>query len=246
MNFIVGALLLLNSLSAYSTALLVGSITGSTPFADMSTAGNGVYFYGFSIDIMNDICKRLAMECIYSQTKIGDQLLALEQQTVDVVLLASPCGTIQLQPYALSLPYLTSHVSFIAMNNSPLKKGDPIKNLKIGVMKSTFYELLKNSPYQEYNQIIPFNSVPDLISGVLIHEVDVVVINSDIARYFVSNDLYKIKPIAEDVPLGEGYGIVALKKNVALINKINGAILDMQKDGTYLKIYNHYQPPVTK
>ncbi|MFA1369849.1 transporter substrate-binding domain-containing protein, partial [Legionella pneumophila] len=40
--------------------------------------------------------------------------------------------------------------------------------------------------------------------------------------------------------IGNGYGILALKNNAPLIMKINKALLQIEKDGTYLEIYNTY------
>ena len=40
--------------------------------------------------------------------------------------------------------------------------------------------------------------------------------------------------------MGEGYAIMAHKNNSDLIKKINQALLDMEQDGTYLRIYNRY------
>ncbi|HAT9397002.1 TPA: transporter substrate-binding domain-containing protein, partial [Legionella pneumophila subsp. pneumophila] len=39
---------------------------------------------------------------------------------------------------------------------------------------------------------------------------------------------------------GSGYGIIALKNQSALIDKINHILLEMEKDGSYLRIYNEY------
>ncbi|RYW67113.1 ABC transporter substrate-binding protein, partial [Legionella pneumophila] len=50
----------------------------------------------------------------------------------------------------------------------------------------------------------------------------------------------QLKLIGDKIPIGSGYGIIALKNQSALIDKINHILLEMEKDGSYLRIYNEY------
>lgn len=240
MKLFVFLILFLNSLCGFPRGLTVGVITGVPPFSEMSDSGAQTSFYGFSIDIMNNICVQLNRECIFSPLTLDTQFAALEEGKVDVLLLPIPYQFSRLSNYAVSLPYMVSRVQFVADKNSPIQKGAPIKNYKIGVMKTTFYDLLNKSPYKKDNTIVPFDNVPDLISSLMDHKVDLIVLNSAIAYYFVTNNTYGIKSVSKEMSLGDGYGIIALPENNALIKDINKAILTMQANGSYLSIYNKY------
>lgn len=239
MKFFVFLILFFNSIYGFSKDLMVGVITVPL-FSEMSTTPDGTYFFGFAIDIMSNICKQLNTKCIFSPLTLKNQFATLDEGTVDVVLLANPYELDKLSSYAISLPYMISKVRFLTLQSNPVKKGDPIKNFKIGVIKATYYDLLENTPYKNNNTIIPFDSVPDLLTSLVRGKIDLILLNSDIAYYFMNNNTYGIKAVSQEIVLGQGYGIIALPSNTALIQSINQAIINTQKDGTYLAIYNKY------
>ena len=219
---------------------MVGVITGAPPFSEMSDSGDHTYFYGFSIDIMNNICKQLNVGCVFSPLTMKTQFEALNLGKVDVLILATPYQVSHLRNYAVSLPYVVSRAQFVTLQDSTIQEGTLIDHFKIGVIKTTYYDLLKNSPYKKENTIIPFDSITDLISALIDHKLDLIVLNSAIAEYYINNDTYGVKTVSEEMTLGDGYGIIARPTNAALIREINKAILNMQADGSYIGIFNKY------
>ena len=192
MKVLIFILLLVNSIYVFSKELTIGVITAVPPFSEMSETSNGAYFFGFSIDVMTDICRKLQIKCTFSQVTLDTQFSALEDGTVDVVLLAYPYDFSKLSQFAISLPYLVSNVQFVTNGTSSLKKGDLIKNLKIGVIKTTFYNLLTQSPYGKDNEIVPFIGVDNLITALVEHQVDAILLNSAIAFYYINNPGYAV------------------------------------------------------
>lgn len=78
------------------------------------------------------------------------------------------------------------------------------------------------------------------MAGLTKGEVDVVMTDGQVADFWASNNGKLFKLLAQPIPLGSGYGIMALKSNQDLIHRINEAIAKMESDGTYLKIYLMY------
>ncbi|RUR13525.1 transporter substrate-binding domain-containing protein [Legionella sp. km772] len=240
MKLFVFLMLFLNAVYGFSKDLRVGVITGAPPFSEMSDDGKQPYFFGFSIDMMNTMCKLIKMHCVFSPLTLSNQFSTLEQRKIDVVLLASPYQLSQLSEYAVSLPYLVSRFQFVTTLDSPIPKGSEIKNYKIGALKTTYYDLLMSSPYHKDNTILSFDTIANLVSALIEHKVDIIALNSAIAFYYINNNTYGIKTISKEITLGDGYGIIALPDNEQIIKEINQAILTMQADGTYLSIYNKY------
>lgn len=52
------------------------------------------------------------------------------------------------------------------------------------------------------------------------------------------SNLFKL--VGKAIRSGDGYGIMANKNNADLITQINKALLQMENDGTYLRISNTY------
>ena len=239
----ISALLFLNSLVAISNPLVVGAITGVAPFSDISHTSDGTYFYGFSIDMMNAICQRIQQKCIFSPLTLTNQFEQLDRGAIDLLLLASPYTGELSNRYIASLPYVVSRVEFVTLKSNSINRISDIKQMKIGVIKTTFYELFSQTPYAKNNKIVTYNIVPDLLTALMQKKVDVIILNSALAWSYINNDLYSIKTVGNAISLGAGYGIVSLKKNAELIEKINKAILSIQADGTYVSIYSKYYKP---
>lgn len=243
MNRLILIFLFFYSLVAFTAPLSVGVIKSAPPFSEVSQTPQGPYYFGFSIDIMNTICKRINQQCVYSPVNLEQQFTALDQGSIDLLLLANPYESSDLNEYAVSLPYALSKIHFVAMASSPLKQLSDIRNTKIGVIKTTFYDLLMNSPYKTGNTIITYTTVADLITALAQKKVDVILLNSAIAYYFINNNMYDLKIVGQEVPMGGGYGIIALPNHADLIKEINKAILAMQADGSYIAIYQKYYNP---
>ena len=71
-------------------------------------------------------------------------------------------------------------------------------------------------------------------------EIDAILFNVNIFKYLSNNKIINFLPVGNPINIGNGYGILALKKNTNLINKVNTALLNIKNDGTYEKIYNKY------
>nr|WP_232002752.1 transporter substrate-binding domain-containing protein [Legionella sainthelensi] len=78
------------------------------------------------------------------------------------------------------------------------------------------------------------------MSDLVQHKIDVIALNNAIALTLLSNNYYDIKFVGSSVSMGDGYGIIALPDKEALIKKINEAILSIEKDGSYISIYQKY------
>ncbi|HAT9113156.1 TPA: transporter substrate-binding domain-containing protein, partial [Legionella pneumophila subsp. pneumophila] len=51
------------------------------------------------------------------------------------------------------------------------------------------------------------------------------------------------KLLGDSFPFGIGFGVVARLDQAELIEKINQALIEIENDGTYLKIYNLFFQP---
>jgi ABC-type amino acid transport substrate-binding protein len=151
-------------MGVYSKEIRVGVISGAPPFSSSYSTSKGIFFYGFSIDVMNAICNRIDVNCVYKTLSLTNQFQSLKEGSIDVLLLANPYEPEKLKQYAISLPYFISKVQFYANKNSTMNQL-ALVNLKIGVIATTFYNLLNQSPYREGNQIIPFTSIMECITS---------------------------------------------------------------------------------
>ncbi len=237
MKILVFISLFITNVLVHGAPVNVGVLNFAPPFS--SLAGEN-HYYGFTIDLMDNICKRINTECVYKSATMSRQFEQLEQGTIDISFLPIPISSKIPEQFIYSLPYLASNGQFLALEDSNIKTAGDIKNYKIGVVQDTLYPILADSNFARVNTIKGYPNITDMLTGLQNRDVDVIYVNASVARFIINNAMLHFKSIGNRITMGQGYGILALKKNAALIEKINNALVDMEADGTYLKIYNQY------
>ncbi|KGP62991.1 ABC transporter substrate-binding protein [Legionella norrlandica] len=224
---------------AYGKPLIIGVPEFAPPF--VSTSSGGTVFYGFNIDLMNSICKIIRMECAYKGMNLQKLFTSLNTGEVDIVLAPTPIVPTYNSDYIFSIPYLPSNVQFVTLkSNNTINTVKDLKGKKIGVLKYTLYGGLLEDNFQNLFELVEFPKIADMATALTNQDIDAVVLNANVAKYALSNSTTELKLIGEEVPIGNGYGILSLKKNAPLIKEINSALLKIEENGTYLTIYNTY------
>lgn len=235
-RLLVIVLLLLNSL-AHSDALTVGVLKFAPPFSAQS--GNGNHFFGFAVDLMDAICLRIEQQCTYVGIELDQQLQDLEDGNIDLVIAPNP-----IQPsmgnYRFSLPYLASNGQFISLKNSGINSIAELKNRQLGVLRYSLFQSLIQSQFADAAHIKEYLTFSDLLTALINQQVDAIIFNDSVANFVVNNNMDNLKLVGNKIPMGNGYGILALKKNTPLLGQINKALLSIEADGTYINIYNRY------
>ncbi|STY28862.1 arginine-binding periplasmic protein [Legionella wadsworthii] len=226
------------TLFAYGNQMVVGVLKFAPPFSSVDSEN---HYFGFSIDLMNEICKRINISCTFKATDLNSQAQDLNNGDIDVTTLPSPLPANGSEDYAFSLPYITSKGQFVALQKSTIQSIDDIKNKKIGALQATLFQFNILPIYTPKEKIKTYSKITSLIEAVNNHEVDAALLNENVAKYLLFNKtLDGFQLVGQPIVTGNGYGIISLKKNAPLIDKINKALLEIETDGTYLKIYNKY------
>ncbi|QLZ70719.1 arginine ABC transporter substrate-binding protein [Legionella sp. PC1000] len=227
-------LLVGNSL-AYGDSITVGVSRSAPPFSAVD--GHNHYF-GFCIELMNEICKRLNVACEYKAITMQNQMDELNSGNIDLTFPPGPIPAATSQNYVYSLPFMISDGQFLT-NSSDIKTIADIKNKRIGVVRATHLKdiLLR---YTSKDNIKEYPKISLMIMALLHDDVDAILMNFDMFKYLTINKVMNFQTVGKPIILGNGYGIIALPKNADLINKINRILLQIENDGTYTTIYNKY------
>jgi len=201
-------LFLSGSLCVKAQSITVGALNFFPP---CSSLGSSNQYVGFCIDLMNDICTRLNKTCLYKATAFEKQLVDLDTSTIDLTFSSSPIAPTNNTNYMFSLPYLTSNGQFLTLKNSKINAVDEIRNKKIGALQFSKLQpvLLR---YTSEEHIKKYPNITELMGGLADHEIDAILLNANFAKYFIHNSLVGLKLIGDPISLGDGYGLIALKK----------------------------------
>lgn len=229
---------------AYAKVFVVG-VDQINPPMSMRTDSDD-HFIGFEIDIMNEICSRLRIDCAYHAVHANQIILSLEAGKIDFAIDSIIIPRFRLYGLILSLPYLPSYGQFMTLaNTTSITTVPDIAKKIIGVRTGVFQVNIDSDMYIKHifsntPTIKTYRTISELLAALEEKDVDVIFTNQYATNYWynVNQGLYKF--IGDPAYLGNGYGIMSLTKNQAIMASINSTIKIMMDDGTYAKIYQRY------
>ena len=222
------------------TTVRFGVDASYAPFESKAPDGKLV---GFDIDLGNEICKRLNAKCVWVEQDFDGMIPALKAKKFDGVLSSMTITPQREEQIAFSAKLFNTPTRLVAKKGTNLlPTADSLKGKSVGVEQGTIQETYAKEnwapkginvvPYQNQDQVYA-----DLISGRL-----------DAAlQDEVQADLGFLKTprgagfqfAGKEIPTGAA-AIGLRKEDADLKAKIDKAIADMIKDGTYKKIESKY------
>lgn len=124
------------------------------------------------------------------------------------------------------------------MVSSPVRTINDIKGKTVGIIKGTIFKAWVESQFGDTSQVQEYDTLADTLQALNENKVDVVLLDSGIVEYWIANSSDQFRAVGS--PIGTGYGIMANKNNEVLINTVNRCLLELENDGTYLKLYRRY------
>jgi lysine/arginine/ornithine transport system substrate-binding protein len=215
------------------------------PFESKGANGQLV---GFDIDLGNEICKRMNAKCVWVQSEFDGMIPALKAKKFDGVLSSMSMTPQREEQIAFSDKLFNTPTRLVAKKGSNVMPTvDSLKGKSVGVEQGTIQETyaktywepqgVKVVPYADQDQVYA-----DLVSGRLDAALQDAV-QADLGFLKTSRGAgFDFAGAAIDDPktLGNGAGIGLRKEDTDLKVKIDKAIGDMIKDGTYKKIEARY------
>ncbi len=236
------ALLLLISLfiapCSFAKTYLVGTSSDNPPFGTIASQHD--IFFGFDIDMMTEICKRIKIDCKFKSHLFNDLFGNLKAGKIDLAIAAIIITPDRQENFLFSLPYLQSDARFITLHQSPIKQPSDIGGKTVGTRLGTPFKDLAIELYKNKITLIDYSTIPIMLDALSHNKVDIILMGDEPAKFWNVNNTGVYKLIGSKIPIGKGYGIMANKGQDALMKRINQALLNMEEDGTYLQIYTRY------
>ncbi|ARH00266.1 transporter substrate-binding domain-containing protein [Legionella micdadei] len=215
----------------------VGTLLFYPPFAN---SGGG----GFDNDLIQKICQRLHETCILVPMDSNQLYPALDNGKIDIAIGLISISSNESSKYTYSLPYLVSKGQFLVSNGN-IKSIQDLKGKKVGVIRGkednadTFYNYLITN-FNGLFEIVQFDDIEDLITSLNGGDIAGAYIHKSAASYWARNSNGELVALDPANTLGEGLAMIALPANAPLIQRINQQLQQMEKDSTFLNLYNTY------
>ncbi|CAM2905226.1 transporter substrate-binding domain-containing protein [Legionella worsleiensis] len=231
-------LLCIFSTYGHTQTLTIGSSKFNPPFE--TWASHDASYFGYDIDLMTIICKRLKATCKFKAYTFNELFGAIDRNEVDLIIASMIITKPRQEQYLFSLPYLESYSQYITSSkNASINNPDDLYGKKIGVRKGTPYgsQVLAES---RNNTIVYYPLIVDIFVGLQNKEIDAFVLDYEAAKYWIATNPGIYKLIGNKIPVGEGYAVMTQYKNAGLVKRINDIILQMGEDGTFIGLYSKY------
>ncbi|WP_418964092.1 basic amino acid ABC transporter substrate-binding protein [Cetobacterium sp.] len=232
-SLVLFLMLVVSSLTFAKEKLYVGTNAEFPPFEYLDKGD----IVGFDIDLVKAIGNKLGMDVVIKDMSFDGLIPALETNKVDIVIAGMTATDERKIAVNFSNPYYTANqVIILKDDNKDIKTFDDLNGKLVGVMLGFTGDVvvseMKNVESKKYNA--SFAAIMELQNN----KIDAVVLDSETALNYLKNN--KGLKLADTSGEPEEYAIAISKKNTELLNKINTALDELKKDGTYESLLKKY------
>ncbi|EKS6506349.1 cystine ABC transporter substrate-binding protein [Enterobacter hormaechei] len=206
---------LLNKVKERGT-LLVGLEGTYPPF---SFQGDDGKLTGFEVEFAQELAKHLGVKASLKPTKWDGMLASLDSKRIDVVINQVTISDERKKKYDFSTPYTVSGIQAL------VKKGK-----KVGVGLGTNYEEWLRQNVQGVD-IRTYDDDPTKYQDLRVGRIDAILVDRLAALDLVKKTNNTLA-VAGDAFSRQESGVAVRKGNEDLLKAIDGAIAEMQKDGS--------------
>lgn len=201
-----------------------------------STTDNGGY-EGIDIDIATAIAEKLGLELVVDDMDFSSVITSVATGKSDIAMAGLTVNEERKQNLDFTDTYQTAVQSVIVKEDSDIKTVDDLDNATaIGGQEGTTGYIYCSDTYGD--KAIAYQDGATAVQALIQGKVDAVVIDNEPAKaYVAANEGLKIL----DTPFAdEDYAIGVAKDNTALLEAVNGALEQLQADGTVKEIIDKY------
>lgn len=218
--------------------VLIGTPLYNPPFnVAADKKGN---FFGFDIDITMEACRRIEAECRFVPLTFSQIFVDLLSGKINLGIGSISITDLRMQSFLFTLPYMASTGQYVTNQSSNLNTREALQQKKVGALQGSLFKALILEQFPNNVQILEYPTHQDLFNALSNKKVDAIITDEESAQYWTATNSALFKLLGDPITVGVGYGIMANKNEQGLVNRLNKALVDMETDGTYLKIYQRY------
>ena len=225
--------------AAELTTVTAGKLTMSTnaAFPPYEMTADDGSFEGIDIDVAAAIADKLGLELQVDDMDFDAALLAAQNGKSDMVMAGVTVTDERQKVMDFSDTYAEGIQSIIVPEDSDIASADDLAGKIIGTQRGTTGYIYCTDDFGE-DSVVAYDDGLTAVQALNNGQVDAVVIDNAPAKEFVAaNPGLKILDTAY---AQEDYAIGVAKGNTELLNAINGALEELQADGTLQSIVDKY------
>ena len=214
--------------------LIMATNAAFPPYEMTTDAGD---FEGIDVEIAGAIAEKLGLELQIDDMDFDAALLSVQQGKADIVMAGVSVTEDRLLVMDFSDSYATGIQSIIVPEDSDIASADDLAGHMIGCQRGTTGYIYCSDDFGD-ESVTAYDNGLTAVQALVNGQVDCVVIDNAPAQEFVAaNPGLKILDtsyVEEEYAIGMGKG------NTAMLEAVNGALADLQADGTIQAIVDKY------
>ena len=214
--------------------LIMATNAAFPPYEMTTDAGD---FEGLDVEIAGAIAEKLGLELQIDDMDFDAALLSVQQGKADIVMAGVSVTEDRLLVMDFSDSYATGIQSIIVPEDSDIASADDLAGHMIGCQRGTTGYIYCSDDFGD-ESVTAYDNGLTAVQALVNGQVDCVVIDNAPAQEFVAaNPGLKILDtsyVEEEYAIGMGKG------NTAMLEAVNGALADLQADGTIQAIVDKY------
>lgn len=226
-------------------SLRLGTNPAYAPFS-YKNADNQVA--GFDIDLGNEICKRLNVECTWVEADFDALIPGMLAKKNDMIISSLSITPERLKQIDFSDKLYSANSRLIAEKGSDLQPTiESLKGKSVGVLQGSVQEAYANDKWRVNGvDVIAYQNQDLVYDDLLAGRIDAAFQDESAASYgFLQdeqgeNHAFAGPAVKDDIYFGPGTGAGIRKEDKELTQAVNKAITDMLADGTYDAIAKQY------
>ena len=227
------------SAAAELTTVEAGKLTMATnatfPPYEMTTDSGEIE--GIDVDTAKAIAEKLGLELQIDDMDFDAALLSVQQGKADIVMAGVTVTDERKAVMDFSDSYATGIQSIIVPEGSDIASPDDLAGKKIGTQRGTTGYIYCSDDFGDEN-VVAYDDGLTAVQALNNGQVDAVVIDNAPAKEFVAANPGLV--ILDTSYAEEDYAIGVAKGNTQLLDAINGALEELQDDGTVQSIVDKY------
>ena len=212
-------------------------------FAPMGFRDEKGELVGFDIDLAKEASKRMGVDIKFQPIEWSMKETELDNGNIDFIWNGFSITEERKEKVAFTKPYLENSQLIITLADSKINSKADLKGAAVAVQaESSALDAVNNEPdvTSTFKDLVEFSTNNEAFNDLESGRSDAIVVDGVLARYYMKQKDEKAYKVLEENFGNEEYAVGLRKSDTELLGKLNAALDEIKKDGTYDKIYSKW------
>ena len=222
--------------------IILGMASGFLPFNFIADNGDGAIdmYSGVSVALVAAIAEELGIDVQVRDQEFDGLLAALMSGEIDIIAAGMTITADRLEQVNFSTPYFDARQTVIVLaDNTAIQTVSDLEGMSVGVQLGTTGEISMTDADIDID-VVSYTIVATGILELIAGRIDAFVIDSPVAKGFLSQHPNLRSFTDDDFFEDEQFGMAFNKNNVDLLNRFNAVLQRLVAEGYPDILYNQY------